>query len=89
MDECKPLLVGFVVISSLVDMAGSAVNLSFLRSLRVLRVLRTVRVLKVAPEAMKVMNSMITALGSMVGRCKLKARMEPVLKAHGTRVESA
>ena len=37
---------GFVVISSVVDMAGSAINLGFIRALRVLRVVRTVRVLK-------------------------------------------
>ena len=58
---------GVVVISSIFDLAGSAVNLGFLRALRVLRVVRTVRVLKVAPEAMAVMSSMIEALGSMGG----------------------
>jgi hypothetical protein len=58
---------GVVVISSIFDLAGSAVNLGFLRALRVLRVVRTVRVLKVAPEAMAVMSSMIIALGSMGG----------------------
>ena len=58
---------GIVVISSLFDLAGSAVNLGFLRSLRVLRVVRTVRVLKVAPEAMAVMNSMFQSLKNMGG----------------------
>lgn len=58
---------GVVVISSIFDLAGSAVNLGFLRALRVLRVVRSVRVLKVAPEAMAVMNSMVVALGSMGG----------------------
>ena len=58
---------GFVVISSVVDMAGSAINLGFIRALRVLRVVRTVRVLKAAPEAMAVIKAMVTSLASMTG----------------------
>ena len=58
---------GFVVISSMVDMAGSAINLGFIRALRVLRVVRTVRVLKAAPEAMAVITAMVTSLASMTG----------------------